>query len=67
MEWRREPVYIEEGAVAGRGPSECTGPEAGGYWGAKGTCEVAPMWLEWSWSGARRGSGRGRDTRGGLR
>ena len=31
MEWRRESVYIEEGAVAGRGASECKGPEAGGY------------------------------------
>lgn len=36
MEWRREPVYIEEGAMAGRGASECKGPEAGGYWAVRG-------------------------------
>lgn len=54
MEWRREPVYIEEGAVAGRGPSECTGPEARRYWGAEGIC-VAGVELEWSEEGQREG------------
>ena len=29
-------MYIEEGAMAGRGASECKGPEAGGYWGVRG-------------------------------
>ena len=63
MEWRREPVYIEEGAVAGRGASECKGPEAGGYWGVRRPARRLPC----GWSEARRSSGRGRDTRGGLR
>lgn len=56
-------MYLEEGAVAGRGASECKGPEAGGYWGVWGPARR----LLCGWSGARRDSGRGRDTRGSLR
>lgn len=58
MEWRREPVYIEGELWQAEGPASAQAREAEDTGEPRGPVGMAPMWLEWSWSGRRR---RGRE------